>query len=44
VPKGQSEALAYVTKFIEDAKASGSVRRAMDRAGMANLAVAPPER
>jgi len=44
VPKGHSEALAYVTKFIEDAKASGSVRRAMDRAGMANLAVAPPER
>ena len=44
VPKGHPEALAYVTKFIEDAKASGSVRRAMDRAGMAHLAVAPPER
>ena len=44
VPKGHPEALAYVTKFIEDAKVSGSVRRAMDRAGMANLAVAPPER
>ena len=44
VPKGHPEALAYVTKFIEEAKASGSVRRAMDRAGMANLAVAPPER
>ena len=44
VPRGHAEALAYVTKFIEDAKASGSVRRAMDRAGMANLAVAPPER
>ena len=44
VPKGHREALAYVTKFIEDAKASGSVRRAMDRAGMAYLAVAPPER
>jgi polar amino acid transport system substrate-binding protein len=44
VPKSHPEALAYVTKFIEDAKASGSVRRAMDRAGMANLAVAPPER
>ena len=42
VPKGHQEALAYVTKFIEEAKASGSVR--MDRAGMANLAVAPPER
>ena len=44
VPKGHPEALAYVTKFIEDAKVSGSVQRAMDRAGMANLAVAPPER
>ena len=44
VPKGHPEALAYVTKFIEEAKASGSVRRAMDRAGMGNLAVAPPER
>ena len=44
VPKGHPEAVAYVTKFIEDAKASGSVRRAMDRAGIANLAVAPPER
>jgi len=36
VPKGHPEALAYVTKFIEDAKASGSVRRAIDRAGTAN--------
>ena len=44
VPKGRPGALAYVTKFIEEAKASGGVRRAMDRAGMANLAVAPPER
>ena len=42
--EGHPEHCAYVTKFIEDAKASGSVRRAMDRAGMANLAVAPPER
>ena len=35
VPKGRPEALAYVTKFIEDAKASGSVRRAMDLCGCA---------
>ena len=41
VPKGRSDALAYVTKFMDEAKASGSVRRAMDRAGMPNLAVAP---
>jgi polar amino acid transport system substrate-binding protein len=41
VRKGKSQALATVTKFIEQAKASGSVRRAMDRAGLKVLEVAP---
>jgi len=41
VPKGRAAALAYVTDFMNDAKASGLVRRAMDRAGMKNLPVAP---
>jgi polar amino acid transport system substrate-binding protein len=41
VPKGRPNALAYVTEFMQEAKASGSVRRAMDRAGMRNLEVAP---
>jgi polar amino acid transport system substrate-binding protein len=41
VPKGRSGALAYVTEFMREAKASGAVRRAMDRAGMSDLAVAP---
>jgi polar amino acid transport system substrate-binding protein len=41
VPKGRPAALGYVTKFMEDAKASGAVRRAMDRAGMKDLVVAP---
>jgi polar amino acid transport system substrate-binding protein len=41
VPKGRPAALATVTKFLEEAKASGAVRRAMDRAGMQDLAVAP---
>ena len=41
VPKGRSAALAYVTEFMREAKASGAVRRAMDRAGMSDLAVAP---
>jgi polar amino acid transport system substrate-binding protein len=41
VPKGRPAALAYLTKFMEEAKASGAVRRAMDRAGMQDLAVAP---
>lgn len=41
VPKGRSGALAYVTEFMREAKASGAIRRAMDRAGMSDLAVAP---
>ena len=41
VPKGRPAALAYVTKFMEEIKASGAVRRAMDRAGMQDLEVAP---
>jgi polar amino acid transport system substrate-binding protein len=41
VPKGRPNALAYVSEFMQEAKASGSVRRAMDRAGMQNLEVAP---
>jgi polar amino acid transport system substrate-binding protein len=41
VPKGRPAALAYVSRFMEEAKASGAVRRAMDRAGMQILDVAP---
>lgn len=41
VPKGRPQALSYVTEFMRDAKASGSVRRALDRARMQALAVAP---
>ena len=41
VPKGRAAALAYVTEFMREAKASGAVRRAMDSAGMSDLAVAP---
>lgn len=40
VPKGRPAALAYVTQFMQEAKASGLVRRAMDRAGMHDLKVA----
>jgi polar amino acid transport system substrate-binding protein len=42
VPKNRPAALAYVTAFIEDAKRTGVVRRAFDRAGLADAAVAPP--
>jgi polar amino acid transport system substrate-binding protein len=42
VPKNRPNALAYVTAFIEDAKRSGVVRRAFDRAGLTGAEVAPP--
>ncbi len=42
VPKNRPAALAYVTEFVEQAKASGSVRRALDRSGLHASVVAPP--
>ena len=42
VPKGKPAALAYVTRFIEEAKSNGILRRALDDAGFADLAMAPP--
>jgi polar amino acid transport system substrate-binding protein len=41
VPKGKPAALAYVSAFIEEAKASGMVRRAFDDIGLKNSVVAP---
>jgi polar amino acid transport system substrate-binding protein len=41
VPRNRPKALAYVTAFMEDAKAAGIVRRAFDAAGLTELAVAP---
>jgi polar amino acid transport system substrate-binding protein len=41
VPKGKPEALAYVSHFVEDAKASGLVRRAFDAMNLQNSQVAP---
>jgi polar amino acid transport system substrate-binding protein len=41
VPKNHPAALAYVTAFIEQAKADGTVRRALDAAGLTKAAVAP---
>ena len=43
VPKGRPAALAYVTRFIEEGKTDGTVRRSLDAAGFSDLAVAPPE-
>ena len=42
VPKNRPNALAYATVFMEDAKASGMVRRAFDDAGLKDLVVTPP--
>lgn len=44
VPKNRPESLAYVSQWLESAKASGSVRRAFDRWGFVNADVAPPSR
>jgi polar amino acid transport system substrate-binding protein len=41
VPKGKLEALEYVSAFIEAAKASGLVRRALDEMGLKASVVAP---
>jgi len=41
VPKNRPAALAYVTDFIETAKATGIVRRAFDKAGFKDAVVAP---
>lgn len=41
VPKGRPVAVRFVTDFIESAKASGVVRRALDDAGLKDAVVAP---
>ena len=44
VPKGQTARLAYISEFVEAAKASGVVKRAIDRAGQPGYRVAAPAR
>lgn len=41
VPKGKAEWLAYVSEFVEDAKASGLVQKAIERGGTRGVTVAP---
>jgi polar amino acid transport system substrate-binding protein len=41
VPKGRPAALAYVGDFIEEVKASGLVRRALDEMGLTASQIAP---
>jgi polar amino acid transport system substrate-binding protein len=43
VAKRQDARLAYITEFVEDAKASGQVARAIERAGERGIEVAPRE-
>jgi len=42
VSKGHPRRLAYVTEFIEEAKAAGLVKQAIERAGLRGVKVAPP--
>ena len=44
IPKGRDAGLAYARAFIEDAKSTGLVKAAIDRAGMRGAVVAPLER
>jgi len=41
VPKGHAGRLAYISNFIEEAKASGLVQQAIERAGLRGVQVAP---
>jgi len=42
VPKGRADRLAYISEFVEAAKASGVIKRSIDRAGQPGYRVAPP--
>ena len=42
LPKGKAEQLAYVSEFIEEAKASGLVQQIITRNGLLGVQVAPP--
>jgi hypothetical protein len=41
VPKGQTARLAYISEFIEQAKVSGLVQQAIERAGVPGFKMAP---
>jgi polar amino acid transport system substrate-binding protein len=42
VPKDRPAARAWAARFLEEAKADGTVRRALDGAGFASATVPPP--
>ena len=41
IPKGSAERLSYFSEFVEQAKASGLVHQAIERAGLQGVQVAP---
>jgi len=41
IPKGHTERLAYISDFIEEAKASGLIKQIIERAGLRGVQVAP---
>src|SRR6185437_12886831 len=41
IPKGNAGHLTYLTEFVEEAKVSGLVQRAIDHAGLRGVQVAP---
>jgi polar amino acid transport system substrate-binding protein len=43
MPKGRAAGAKYLREFIEDIKASGLVARAIEKAGIRGVAVAPGE-
>ncbi len=43
IPRGHEEGAAYLREFIEDVKASGVVARAIEKAGVRGVSVAPPQ-
>ena len=42
VPKGRADWLAFANDFVEEAKRSGLVQKAIDREGASSFEVAPP--
>ena len=41
IPKGRDEGAKYLREFIEDVKASGLVARAIEKAGIRGVSIAP---
>ena len=44
IPKGHDEGAKYLRQFIEEVKASGAVARAIEKAGLSGVSVAPAQK